>query len=143
MARPGPASRAINDDLLGLAGGVESRERRSASSLSQLSPTPISSDEQGIGKSPGYQWPWQRVTEMLVPKQLKQGAVGATAAGRSVPTRPTRGLSWSGKYLLFYEQANRHQWPGTPGAVIERPASVPLTANAPSLGGLLPNEGVG
>jgi hypothetical protein len=142
MARLGVASRGINDDLHGLAGGVDERVRPSATSLSQLQPTPVQSDQQGVGKSPMFRWPWQKVTEMLVPKAMKQGAVGATAAGRSLPSRPER-KSWSGKYLLYYEQANRHVWPGTPGSVIERPTSVPFTANVPNLGGLLPNEGVG
>ena len=142
MALQGRASRAINDDLYGFAGGVDERERPSATGLSQLKPTPISSDEQGVGRDPMHAWPWQKVTQMLVPKVAKQGAVGATAAGRQLPSRPER-KNWAGRYLLFYEQANRHVWPGTPGAIIERPPSVPLTANAPSLGGLLPGEGVG
>jgi len=130
MARLGSASRnVVVDPPMTMHQGQE------AHALSQLSPTPISSDFQGVGKSPRFQWPWMQTFQALVPKVLKQGAVGATAAGLSVPTRPeTR--SWASRYLLYYEQANRHVWPGTPGEVIEHPESTPLTAVAPHLGGL-------
>lgn len=110
------------------------REGVTAAALTQLQPTPIQSDLQGVGKSPGFQWPWVRTFQALVPKVLKQGAVGATAAGRSLPTRPERS-SWASRYLLYYEQASRHVWPGSPGEVIEHPESVPLVSVAPHLGG--------
>jgi hypothetical protein len=126
MARMGVAARTANDPPMAM------REGPTAAALTQLTPTPIASDEQGIGKSPGFQWPWMRSFQALVPKILKQGAVGATAAGLELPTRPeTR--SWADRYLLYYEQTSRHVWPLSPH-VIEHDESVPLVTLAPHLG---------
>lgn len=108
------------------------REGPAASNLSEIQPAPRPSDEQGVGKSPGFRWPWQRTFQALVPKQLKQGAVGATAAGRINPERPER-KNWAGSYLLYYEQEPRHVWPSGPGRVIEHDEGVPLVAVAPRL----------
>lgn len=125
MARFGRASRTSADNLAGHAGGVEVFENTDTN-LSEVEPAPRSSDEQGVGKSPGFQWPVRHVQQMLVPKVLKQGAVSSTNAGRETPTRPEK-RAWAAAYLAYYEQENRHQWPGTPGAVIEHPETVPLT----------------
>jgi hypothetical protein len=141
MARLGRASRAVSDDLAGNAGGIDN-QRNTDTALSQLRPTPISSDEQGVGKSPGFQWPVRDVLQMLVPKGLKQGAVGATAAGRSTPSRPEK-RAWAAAYLAYYEQENRHQWPGTPGQIHEHPQSVPLTRLVQELTATEELEGIG
>ena len=141
MARFGRASRSTTDNLAGHAGGVDVQENTDTS-LSQLTPTPVSSDFQGVGKSPGFKWPLRHVEQMLVPKAYKQGAVGATAAGRELPYRPEK-RAWAAAYLAYYEQASRHQWPGSPGSVIEHPESVALTRLMQELSKLEGQEGVG
>lgn len=126
MARLGKASRLAADPPMTMREGV------TAAALTEIEPAPRPSDEQGVGKSPGFQWPWARTFQALVPKGLKQGAVGSTAAGLQLPSRPERG-NWASRYLLYYEQAPRHVWPGSPGSVIEHPESVPLVTLAPRL----------
>lgn len=100
----------------------------------ELQSPPRPSREQGMGKTPGFQWPWQRVFQSLVPKRAKQGA--AWPNQRLVPTRPEI-HGWGTQYLLFYEQTNRHAWPGGGAGpnkhVIEHPQPIPLTALAPRL----------
>lgn len=141
MARFGRASRTRTDNLGGHAAGVDVQENTDIY-LSQLTPTPISSDFQGEGKSPGFQWPIRHVTQMLVPKVLKQGAVSSTNAGHLVPTRPEK-RAWASAYLAYYEQENRHQWPGTPGSIVEHPDSVPLTRLMQELSNIEEKEAVG
>lgn len=130
MARLGKASRTRSDPpmTMGPQAGLTPIE----AGVAQIQMPPPQSDEQGVGRSPGFQWPKQRLFQALVPKVLKQGAVGATAAGRQLPSRPER-QRFSGAYLLYYEQVNRHVWPGTPGEVIEHPDPMPLVATAPRL----------
>jgi hypothetical protein len=118
------------------------QQQNTDTTLSQLTPTPISSDEQGVGKSPGFQWPFRDVVQMLVPKVLKQGAVSATNAGRVNPSRPLK-RAWAAAYMEYYEQGNRHFWPGSPGPVIEHPESVPLGRLVQELSQVEENERVG
>jgi hypothetical protein len=107
-------------------------ERAEIPTFIELLPAPRPSDEQGIGKTPGYQWPWSRVFQSLVPKREKQGA--AWPNQHISPTRPEI-HGWGTQYMLYFEQANRHTWPGggvgAPRRVIEHPQTLPLTALAP------------
>ena len=101
----------------------------------ELQSAPRPSDEQGVGKPPGYQWPWQRRFQSLVPKAERQSASLAWPNNRRVPTRPEI-HGWGAQYLLFYEQTNRHAWPAGTGAArqtIEHPQTVPWTSLAPRL----------
>lgn len=109
-------------------------ERVQVPGLTELQPPPMPSWEQGRGKTPGFQWPWQRVFQSLVPKREKMGAGWPNY--RLTPPRPER-QGWGTAYLLFYEQRNRHTWPAggsaIPQTVIEHPQTVPYTAFAPRL----------
>lgn len=89
---------------------------------------PQDSDTQGLGKSPGFRWPWWR---------FFVGSAPSVYHNYGFPYRselPTRILvrgeigPLSRQYLEYYEQASRHVWPG--GGVIEYGPSVPLTAVA-------------
>lgn len=96
---------------------------------------PRPSYEQGFGKTPGlYDWGFRRVFQSLVPKREKQGAGWPNY--RHLPTRPEM-QGWGAAYLLFFEQANRHAWPGgssgAPTRVINHPQTVPFTGYAPRL----------
>lgn len=93
---------------------------------------PRSSWEQGFGKTPGLgHWGFRRVFQSLVPKKEKQGAGWPNY--RHLPTRPEM-QGWGAAYLLFFEQRNRHAWPGgsggNPGRVVNHPQTVPFTAYA-------------
>jgi hypothetical protein len=85
------------------------------------------SDEQGVGKSPGYTWPWQRFWIGLV-KQVYTNYSWPNP--REVPSRMERQNN-AGAYALMPMQANRHVWPGGGAgpnqSIIESPEAVPLT----------------
>jgi hypothetical protein len=99
---------------------------------------PRSSDEQGVGKTPGMGTvPWDRIFSSLVPKGLRMTSGSGNAPNLlTTPPRPERS-GWGTDYLLYYEQKARHLWPGggvgAPQHVIEHPATVPLSALAPRL----------
>lgn len=109
-------------------------ERTEIAPFIRLQSQPRPSDEQGVGKTPGIgSWPWSRVFSSIVPKRGRMAAHWPNQ--RVTPPRPERS-GWGTDYLLFFEQRNRHIWPGGWGApmnVIEHPATVPLTAIAPRL----------
>ena len=108
-------------------------ERSEIPTFIEIQPQPAPSDEQGVGKTGPFRWPWSRVFQSLVPKQARQGAHWPNQ--RLTPTRPEV-HGWGAQYLLFYEQTNRHAWPGGSNParqVIEHPQTVPLTSLAPRL----------
>lgn len=94
---------------------------------------PRPSYEQGHGKTPGLgEWGFRRVFQSLVPKRERQSPNWPNY--RHLPTRPEM-QGWGASYLLFFEQRNRHAWPGGSGAgrVINHPQTVPFTAYAPRI----------
>lgn len=95
---------------------------------------PRDSHTQGLGKSPGFRWPWQRFFQSRQPSVYTHS--GASHNFRhELPTRiliaGERG-PLDRNYLDFYEQAPRHVWPG--GGVIEYQPSVPVVAIARRIG---------
>jgi hypothetical protein len=106
-------------------------ERQEIPTFVELQDAPRPSDEQGIGKTFGFQWPWQRVFQSLVPKREKQGAHWPNQR-LTAPRQEIHG--WGTAYLLYFEQTNRHVWPGggvgAPQQVIEHPQPMPLTSLA-------------
>lgn len=110
-------------------------ERSEIAPFIQLQSQPRPSDEQGVGKTPGVgTWPWRRFFQSLVPKSTRQSAGSGNAPNYlTTPPRVERS-GWGTDYLLFFEQQNRHVWPGGYGApmgVIEHPQTVPLVSLAP------------
>lgn len=109
-------------------------ERSEITPFVGLKDQPRPSDEQGVGKTPGIgTMPWQRVFQSLVPKRQRMGPGWPNR--RTTPPRVER-TGWGTDYLLFFEQRNRHVWPGGYGApqvVIEHPQTVPLVSLAPRL----------
>lgn len=95
---------------------------------------PRDSDTQGLGKSPGFKWPWQQFWQGLRGGQAG-GGTGVAHWKHELPSRiliaGERG-PLSRHYLDFYEQAPRHAWPG--GGVIEYAPSLPLVSVARRLG---------
>jgi hypothetical protein len=80
------------------------------------------SEEQGIGKSPGFRWPWFRRWSSRAPSAYRRytwPSRYSLPAGRTEDRNPI--LPWQRTYL----QGNRHAWPG--GGIIEYPASQSLT----------------
>lgn len=136
-ARPNPALDTFPVSTRGARDAAtvpeQGYERAEIPTFIQLQSQPRWSDEQGVGKTPGYQWPWSRVFQSLVPKKARMGARWPNQ--RLTPTRPEI-HGWGSQYLLFYEQTNRHAWPGgwgSPRNVIEHPQTVPFTSLAPRL----------
>lgn len=81
-----------------------------------------SSEEQGIGKSPGMRWPWYRFFTSRAPSAYRRytwPSRYSLPAGRYEDRNPI--LPWQGNYL----QGNRHAWPN--GGIIEYPRSRSLT----------------
>lgn len=81
-----------------------------------------SSEEQGVGKSPGMRWPWYRFFSSRAPSAYRRytwPSRFSLPAGR-VENRNVI-LPWQGSYL----QGNRHAWPT--GGVIEYPKTQSMT----------------
>jgi hypothetical protein len=95
-------------------------------------PAPRDSNSQGIGKSPGFRWPWQRFFQSRAPSVF-------THTGSHYPHELPSRILIAGErgplnphYLNYYEQAPRHVWPG--GGVIDYTPSVPVVAIARRIG---------
>lgn len=95
-----------------------------------IAPTPIqlppmSSQEQGVGKSPGWQWPKHTFFQSRKPSAWHR----TTWPQRHVvPVGRPEQQGTQTMYLYTYLQRNRHTWPGTPGRIVEYPKSQPLTS---------------
>lgn len=95
---------------------------------------PRQTNEQGVGKSAGFQMPWRRTWESLINPILRQRP--NWRVWKELPSRPEQ-AGWSAAYLLYFEQRSRHVWPGgasRPGRIIEHPETAPLTLLARGIG---------
>jgi hypothetical protein len=96
---------------------------------------PRDSDTQGLGKSPGMRWPWQRFFQSRAPNVAYHSGGTGGHWRHELPSRilvqGERG-PLSANYLNYYEQAPRHVWPG--GGVIDYQPSVPVVAIARRIG---------
>lgn len=83
------------------------------------------SEFQGIGKSPGFRWPWYRFWQSRKPNRWRGTwpMKHVNPIGRGY--EPQNG---SVTYLETYLQGNRHAWPA--GGIIEYPASQSLNTLA-------------
>lgn len=86
---------------------------------------PLQSQEQGIGKSPGFRWPWYRFWESRKPPNRR---TTWPMRFRNPIGRGLEGQDGSVTYLQTYLQGNRHAWPG--GGIIEYPATQTLNTLA-------------
>lgn len=101
------------------------------------------SEEQGVGRSPGQQWPWQTITEAYnfdalayVPFEWEQtgptaipGGWAESTDGRTAPER-VRGMPGS---TLYYENAEGYATDPNSVAVLQDPQQVAYTIGWGSL----------
>jgi hypothetical protein len=93
---------------------------------------PMYSEEQGVGKSPGFRWPFHRTWGRKAPNPTRYRYGWPMRHVLPVGREVTR-EGWNSGYLLTYLQGNRHAWPA--GGIIEYPRSTLLNPLARRLGG--------